>query len=174
MTSLEPKNKKPLTKEAELAQYNADLIKSLRLEVDALRNQLGVLIDVIARVNGPIVALEGQAQSQNDDELLMPFRSMSPKQNAALQMILRGARNQEIAKRFKVTESTAKVYVAGIMRHVGASTRSEIVSKIKRAFDNANTKDYQGVAGIPHDWDLTWPKHKGHAVLERRKHAKSS
>lgn len=159
----------------DLEQNNANLVMELRSEIDMLRRQISMLIEVVARATGTGGRLAEQAKVVVDDEdLLMPFRSMSSKQNAALQMILRGAKNQEIANRFGVTESTAKVYVAGIMRHVGVTTRSQIVAKMKRAFDNADPQDYQKVAGVPHDWDSTWPKHKGHQVLDRRRDVKSS
>jgi DNA-binding CsgD family transcriptional regulator len=90
---------------------------------------------------------------------VVAMRKMSPKQHAALQMVLRGATNADIAERFGVTESTAKVYVRSIMGHVGARTRAQIVAKMLNAFNDMGESDYQIIAGIPKDWDANWHKY---------------
>ncbi|NBS71271.1 LuxR family transcriptional regulator [bacterium] len=96
------------------------------------------------------------------------FGVMTPKQNATLQMILRGARNKEIADRFGVTESTAKIYLTGIMRHVGVTNRAAVIMKMSAPFKEISADEYRRITTVPKDWDLNWNRHKSLKGLERR------
>lgn len=96
------------------------------------------------------------------------FGVMTPKQNATLQMILRGARNKEIAERFGVTESTAKIYLTGIMRHVGVTNRAAVIMKMSAPFKEISADEYRRITTVPKDWDFSWSKHKSLKGLERR------
>ena len=109
---------------------------------------------------------ESPATETSND--LAAFGVMTPKQNATLQMILRGARNKEVAERFGVTESTAKIYLTGIMRHVGVTSRAAVIMKMSGAFKEISADEYRRITTVSKDWDFTWSKHKSLKGLERR------
>lgn len=83
------------------------------------------------------------------------LRSMTRRQHGALQMVLRGASNAEIAERFGVTENTAKVYVRGIAAKLGVQTRAQIVAMVLDEFQRMSPAAYAAMAGLPKDWAVT-------------------
>ena len=86
--------------------------------------------------------------------VLHPFTT---KQHAVLQMIVRGAGNQEIGERLLVTENTAKVHVRTIAKKLGVKTRQEITLKVINALKNIDPESYIMLSGgIPRDWDTNY------------------
>lgn len=82
------------------------------------------------------------------------LRLFTTKQQVALQMLLRGADNQEIADRMGVTINTAKVHVRGIAKKLGVSTRSQIIWKIHKEMIDIDENGYMMLSGgLPKDWD---------------------
>lgn len=85
------------------------------------------------------------------------YRQFTVKQNATMQMLMRGATNEEIAERFNVTENTAKVYVRSIAKKLGVNTRAQIVIKAIEAWQLIDDNSYRLVTGgLPKDWDETF------------------
>lgn len=82
------------------------------------------------------------------------LRLFTTKQQVALQMLLRGADNQEIADRMGVTINTAKVHVRGIAKKLGVSTRSQIIWKVHKEMIDIDENGYMMLSGgLPKDWD---------------------
>lgn len=127
----------------------------LRAQVETLERMLEKVVRVSDMHNDAAAAL----------------RKMSMKQHAALQMLMRGASNQEIAERFGVTESTAKVYVRCIMGHVGARTRAQVVAKMLHVLEEIGEGEYFRIAGIPKGWDMHWEEYTelNDVIFEKRK-----
>ena len=88
--------------------------------------------------------------------VLHPFTT---KQHAVLQMVIRGAGNQEIGERLKVTDNTAKVHVRTIAKKLGVKQRTEIAVKTIDAFKEIDDESYIMLSGgIPKDWDANYDK----------------
>ncbi len=82
------------------------------------------------------------------------FRQFTAKQNAAMQMVLRGAENQEIASRLGVTENTAKVHVRVIAKKMVSATGCRSPLKrypTSRTYLQKHTRP--PASGLPKDWD---------------------
>jgi DNA-binding NarL/FixJ family response regulator len=97
------------------------------------------------------------------------LRRFTTKQHACLQMLLRGAGNQEIADRFGVTDNTAKVYVRSIAAKLKVQTRSQIVIALLDAFHAIDDATYRLLTGgLPKDWDAEYSEPDPFAHLYRR------
>lgn len=84
---------------------------------------------------------------------------LTTKQHAALQMLLAGASNADIADRFGVTDNTAKVHVRTIAAKLGVNTRAQIVIRAKPIVDAIAPEDYRVLSGgLPKDWRLKYRK----------------
>ena len=82
---------------------------------------------------------------------------MTSKQHASLQMLLRGADNNEIGERFNVSPNTAKVYVRSIAKKLGVSSRAQIVVRLLDFFNEVDDNAYRVMSGgLPKDWDETY------------------
>lgn len=85
------------------------------------------------------------------------FRQFTQKQNCTLQMLLRGASNDEIADRFGVSENTSKVHVRGIAKKLGVNTRAQILIKTLDAWNEIDDESYRiATGGLPKNWDSTF------------------
>jgi DNA-binding CsgD family transcriptional regulator len=85
------------------------------------------------------------------------MKAMTMKQHATVQMILRGASNQEIADRFGVSVNTAKVYLRSIAKKLGVQMRTQIAVKLLPVMQGMGEADYREVSkGLPKDWDETY------------------
>lgn len=81
----------------------------------------------------------------------------SVKQHVALQMLLAGKSNAEIAERFAVTENGSKVYVRAIYKKFGVHTRSQAVVAVYDEFEAISSKWYAAISkGIPKEWSAEW------------------
>lgn len=87
-----------------------------------------------------------------DRDVVAAFARMTPRMHGAMQCILAGIGNREIAQRFHVQETTAKVYVRSIAKKLGVRTRSEIVAKALETFKAMNADEYERRAGIAKTW----------------------
>tara|TARA_B100000965_G_scaffold73774_1_gene58222 strand:- start:222 stop:677 length:456 start_codon:yes stop_codon:yes gene_type:complete len=82
---------------------------------------------------------------------------MTSKQHASMQMLLRGADNNEIGERFNVSANTAKVYVRSIAKKLGVTSRAQIVVKLLDLFNEVEDNAYRIMSGgLPKDWDETY------------------
>ena len=79
---------------------------------------------------------------------------MTSKQHASMQMLLRGADNNEIGERFNVSPNTAKVYVRSIAKKLKVNSRAQIVIKLLDVFNEVDDDAYRIMSGgLPKDWD---------------------
>lgn len=93
-------------------------------------------------------------QGHQSTEAGETLRLFTTKQQVALQMLIRGADNQEIADRMGVTINTAKVHVRGIAKKLGVSTRSQIIWKVHKEMIDIDENGYMMLSGgLPKDWD---------------------
>ena len=94
----------------------------------------------------------------NETAMVMSrLHGMTMKQHAVLQMLLRGAGNQEIADRFGVSVNTAKVYVRSIAKKLGTHTRTETVVMAMPVMQEMTDTEYAVMArGLPRDWDASY------------------
>lgn len=96
-------------------------------------------------------------QAKSDGVQSDYLHSLTTKQHAALQMLLRGADNQEIADRMGVSINTAKVHVRGIAKKLGVSTRTQIIWRIQKEVMETEDNAYQMLTGgLPKDWDTNF------------------
>jgi DNA-binding NarL/FixJ family response regulator len=86
----------------------------------------------------------------------MLLGTLTTKQHMTLQMLLRGASNQEIGKRLGIEENTAKVHVRSLAKKCDVNTRAQIVIKLMGEFDALGMREYKMIAGIDKHWDSEW------------------
>ncbi len=85
------------------------------------------------------------------------LEKFTTKQHAALQMLMRGADNKEIALRFGVSINTAKVYVRTIAKKLKVHTRAQIIYKMMHEFQDVDDNAYMIMSGgLPKDWDSSF------------------
>lgn len=110
---------------------------------------------------------EGGGKTTSSQTRQMP--QLTTKQFAALQMLMRGASNAEIAKRFNVSENTAKVYVRTIAKKLGVNTRAQIVREMLPILSTVDDNSYRlASGGLPLDWDELYEDDDPFAGLYRR------
>lgn len=132
-------------------------IIDLEIENAALKAQLALLERTMEKM---MVANANKRFSAQSDSVAVALRQMTPKQHAAFQMVLRGASNNEIAQRFDVTPSTAKVYVKGIMDKMNVRNRPQLVSKAIGILEQIEEEEYFVMSGgVPIDWDKNYLKY---------------
>ena len=87
--------------------------------------------------------------SGNMDTLgkLETLPDMTSKQHASMQMLLRGADNNEIGERFNVSPNTAKVYVRSIAKKLKVNSRAQIVVKLLDVFNEVDDNAYRIMSG---------------------------
>lgn len=130
-------------------------------EVARLSARVDVLSQTVARLEGKIDALlMGMGRTNVSSERpaaasISRLRTLTRRQHGALQMLVAGASNAEIASRFGVTENTAKVYVRGVASKLGVTTRAQIVALVLPELSGMSASEYHAMAGIPKDWAKT-------------------
>ena len=130
---------------------------------DSMQNQLDRIEWKLDQILGALMAkaydaptnAEASAMGTQAHQAEMP--QLTTKQHAALQMLLRGADNAEIAERFNVSPNTAKIYVRGIAKKLDVSTRAQIVVRLLDVFNELDDNSYRAMTGgLPKDWDATY------------------
>jgi len=126
---------------------NTETITELRVDFARLEGR----VDAMERILGNVCEVVAKAGNHG------PLPRMTTKQHAALQMLLRGASNAEIAERFGVTINTAKVYVRSLFSKFGVNNRASVVAKAKMAFEAMPASEYiRWSGGLPKTWDRDW------------------
>jgi len=119
--------------------------------------------DVDTTRNGSVA----EARVMQNVNVDMP--QLTTKQHAALQMLLRGADNNEIAERFNVSPNTSKVYVRSVAKKLGVNTRAQIVVKLLDTFNDFDDNSYRMLTGgLPKDWDQNYVQPDPFARLYRK------
>lgn len=98
--------------------------------------------------------------NEGDDRGEDVFHSLTPKQHAVMQMVARGASNQEVAERLGVSLNTAKVHLRLIARKAGMTRRDQLAAWYRGLHDECDPATYQMITGGLHKfWDGQWPAH---------------
>jgi DNA-binding CsgD family transcriptional regulator len=94
---------------------------------------------------------------------MMALEKLTPKQHAVTQMIVAGASNADIGKRFGVKLNTVKTYMRSIYRRFGVTTRLEVISKIGPILKDMSEDEYiETSRGIPKHWNANYNyEHRG-------------
>lgn len=101
--------------------------------------------------------VEAGSAFKRDPGVMHALSTMSVKQHAVSQMIIRGASNQEIARRFGVSDNTAKVYLRSLAKKLGVRMRTQIAFKLLPVLQDMGAREYKNIAkGLPKDWDETY------------------
>lgn len=128
-------------------------------QLDRIEWKLDQILGALAnKTTGSSVA-PTSGMSGNSDTLgqTTTLPDMTSKQHASLQMLLRGADNNEIGERFNVSPNTAKVYVRSIAKKLGVSSRAQIVVRLLDVFNEVDDNAYRVMSGgLPKDWDETY------------------
>lgn len=110
------------------------------------------LDQILAAMVNNVAAVERRADAPNKVEH-DDLHKFTPKQHAALQMLLSGASNQDIADRMKVGLNTAKVHVRGIAKKLGLNSRTQIILRMQAQFEAVDDSQYRLMTGgLPKDW----------------------
>ena len=166
----------------EQAQY-MDSIQRLESRLDEQTQQLKLLTQMITFLSEKILTTthehgtettshSGGATTETSNTLF----KLTLKQHGTLQMLLDGKSNAEIAKRFDVSEDTAKVYVRTIAKKYEVNTRAQIVMATLEEFNSVGDDVYQRISGgLPKDWHSNFSEPDPFADLySRKKHEPKS
>ena len=117
----------------------ADLRRLLHSGVRAVLGHEAAQHEILAAVEAVSAGLTALAPEQMD--LLLPFTAdndesepwlhgaLTARESEVLTMLAEGTSNKEIAARLKISEHTAKFHVSSILAKLGATTRTEAVSR---------------------------------------------
>lgn len=133
---------------------------SLQRQIVELQHRLDIANAKLAA----LMAAGYGGSAANADEALL---SLTLKQHAALQLMLIGASNAEIATVFDCKETTAKVHVRGVMLKFGVKNRAHLFLKAKPVFDAVDEEQYEATSGLPKDWATRWHERRMSSILTK-------
>lgn len=127
------------------------------MEID---QQISQKLDRLIAVMEQMVMLQGKIAEKlevgiptSENDGYAALKAMSPKMHVALQMMLQGSSNKEIADKLQVTESTAKVHVRSVAQKIGVSTRAQILKTLMPLMNTIDPIVYENLSdGLPLDW----------------------
>jgi len=103
---------------------------------------------------------KGTGPPGDDPSAVGALSNLTKKQHVALQLLITGARNDDIAKVMGCTVNTAKVHVRTIASKFGVNRRSQIALLGKGMIDGVSDDMYKSIAGIEKDWAVRDRKEK--------------
>jgi len=132
---------------------STDNEKIWELERELIRRdaQIEVLKDTIIGLTKATTTNQDECKSLSERAIEV-LGSMTIKQHAALQCVLAGLSNKQIAELFQCTDSTAKVHVRGVMGKLDAHTRSQVVLKAQPLMDAIGPEKYLELTGLSKGW----------------------
>lgn len=95
----------------------------------------------------------GEAQSWSANPLDI-FR-LTPRQNEVLILLAQGMSNKEIAQKLRISEGTAKIHTAGLLRAIGARNRTEAAFKAANLLEASHRNGENGASPIPRKMNRT-------------------
>jgi DNA-binding CsgD family transcriptional regulator len=123
-------------------------IEELKRKIEIVTAERDLLKDLLLQRLGG-----GQTpRSPAEEKIVHALRTMTPRMHATLQMATNGWTNAQIADRLGVKESTAKVYMRGVMKKLNAENRHEATSLVRKILDGMPEADYLAMARIPKNW----------------------
>lgn len=131
-------------------------IEARQYELIGMVRELKAML-AVAPVAGPAEPEIKVESERADGDVVKAMGRMTPKQHGALQMIVRGASDREIAQRFGVEVNTAKVYVRTVRKKLDAKTRTQVAVKAAPVLKAMSESRYEAMSGgLPKDWDRRW------------------
>lgn len=136
-----------------MTDYEKTLVSLGEEDMNAQLDRIEFKLDqILAAMVNNVAAVERRADAPNKVEH-DDLHKFTPKQHAALQMLLSGASNQDIADRMKVGLNTAKVHVRGIAKKLGLNSRTQIILRMQSQFEAVDDSQYRLMTGgLPKDW----------------------
>jgi len=126
---------------------------NLRLDMARLEAKLDVLISMQSRGHEPAIPTISQPLNLAEVSLL---RTLTIKQHAVSQLVIRGWKNKEIAAVMGVTDNTVKLHVAAVAKKVGVKTRGQVAVALTPLMDKIREEEYKSLSGgIPLNWGDT-------------------
>jgi DNA-binding CsgD family transcriptional regulator len=128
-------------------------------ELEARVRALEVSLGVFERMLGASLAVShrGGLDAPLVDYQPRLLAMLTTKQHVALQMLMAGKSNAEIAERFGVTENGAKVYLRAIYKKFGINTRSQAVMAVYDEWERVSEERYVALSkGVPKAWAKDW------------------
>ena len=125
------------------------------VEVEARLTRVEAQLEMLARMvmqGAQAPSSSGQQTGLSKEEAFRRLSEMSQRQVATMLMILAGYRTAAVGERFKVSESTAKIYVSGLMRHLGATTRAQLALRGKALVEVLEDQEFLEACGVPVDF----------------------
>lgn len=123
---------------------------------------LEVKVETLTRMVEALASGESGRATVLDSDEATALGLLTTKQHKCLQMLLLGATNPEIAERFSVSINTVKVFVRTIAQKFGVTSRSQIVMKAARIFEQMPDDVYVGISGgVPKNWAKEGSNGKG-------------
>lgn len=114
------------------------------------------LIALEAKVEMLTTMMLGQAGSQQTHHHPTPaiekLRGLTPKQNAACQLVWLGYSTEAMATMMGATVPTLKVHIKGAMRNLEVKTRAQIAVLMDEVINTTGEDVYRRVTGLPKDW----------------------
>ncbi|MAS48225.1 MAG: hypothetical protein CL557_12560 [Alphaproteobacteria bacterium] len=145
---------------AYLLLNNFLLGKKMTTQLDRIEWKLDQVLGALANksnTDSPTASTSGTHGNVDTLAQLDTLPDMTSKQHASLQMLLRGADNNEIGERFNVSPNTAKVYVRSIAKKLGVTSRAQIVVRLLDLFNEVDDNAYRIMSGgLPKDWDRSY------------------
>lgn len=124
-------------------------IESRLIRMEAQLDMLAKMVMQSAQAPAPPAS---QQSGFSKDEAFRRLSEISQRQVATMLMILAGYRTAAVAARFNVSESTAKIYVSGLMRHLGATTRAQLAIRGKTLVEVLTPQEFLEACGVPSDF----------------------
>ena len=144
--------------------------KGMQNQLDRIEWKLDQILACLVQKTSDASTSGEVSQTGIMNPLITDMPQLTTKQHAALQMLLRGADNNEIAKRFDVSPNTSKVYVRGVAKKLGVQTRAQIVVKLLDTFNALDDNSYRMLTGgLPKNWDANFEEPDPFAPLYKIK-----
>jgi len=126
---------------------------NLRLDMARLEAKLDVLIAMQTKGSQQVPPTPNQSLNLAEVSLL---RTLTIKQHAVSQLVIRGWKNKEIAEVMGVTDNTVKLHVAAVAKKVGVKTRGQVAVALTPLMGKIRDEEYTSLSGgIPLNWGDT-------------------
>jgi two-component system, NarL family, response regulator YdfI len=96
------------------------------LQTDASAEQI---VQAIKSVGAGLLIFDSAIIAQPSDDDAPPAESLTPRESEVLRLLADGLGNKEIAMRLNISEHTIKFHIRSILGKLGASSRTEAVSR---------------------------------------------
>ncbi len=116
---------------------------------------LAAIIDLLSgRIYVPSWLAGGDANGSYTDGCLrtasqVDVSRLTPRQNEVLTLLAQGFSNKEIAQKLHISEGTAKIHTAGLLRTIGARNRTEAAFKAANLFETGRQVEGQHHTVVP-------------------------